>query len=307
MTIFIRTVAGGLGAAVALVASAGPAVASTVSATTGGATAVVGQLVLEPTARGYQGTLPITVTNHSAQPVSHLLITEPVAGSWRGTLSNEFCMVVVPKQYVRTFDCMVSLGAGQSRTYTARFEVLTHTRPYAMSARGGQVAVQVGHDAPVTTSATFRTLFRSTDGSRQGRRPYRQDRTTEAAIATGEARLVQQADGTFAGWLPVTARYDSDAANHFLDVAATLPAGVDIVDMDPPDMPVFSTGFLVPGGAFTEGEERIFRVLLTAPAGTAPGLLGTGTFAVSTYYEGGAAPEGDPSDNTVTFPIRVGA
>ena len=301
-----RSAAAAIGAAAVLLAPAAGAVAAPAAATSeGAATASVGRLVLEPSTRGYQGDLPITITNDSDRDVSHVLITEPVAGSWRGTVSNEFCMVAVPKQYVRTFDCAVPVGPGKSYPFTARFEVLTRTRPFAMSVDGGQVAVQVGYESPVTTTTSFRTVFRSTTGSLTDPRPYVQDSSAQASIKTGEAQLNRQADGSYAGWLPVTVRYRSDAPHNYLNVRAALPAGMDIVDMDPADLPVFADGFVVPGGAFMEGERRTFRVLLTAPAGADPGTLGTGSFTLEVFYEGGPVADRRPADNTVSFAISA--
>ncbi|MEU4781291.1 hypothetical protein [Micromonospora sp. NPDC023633] len=304
MTTITRRGLAAVGLAAALLAPAVPAAAA--PTTTGRAVAEVGRLVLEPSARGYQGTLPITVTNDTAQPVSHVLVTEPVAGSWRGTLSNEFCTVVVPKQFVRTYDCAVPVAAGQSYTFSARFEVLTRTRPYPMSTRDGQVAVQVGYDAPVTTVTPFRTLFRSTSGSLAGARPYRQDRTADASLTVGEARLTRQEDGRWAGWLPVTIRYGGDAPHNDLYVAASLPNGMDIPGTDPAsEVPTFAGGFLVPGGEFMAGEQRVVRVRLTAPADADPGVLGTGTFALEVVYEGGPVDDRLPADNAVSFPVTL--
>lgn len=300
MAVFVRTTLGALGAVLTLLAPVSPAVASGADAA---GEATVGRLVLQPSDRGYQGELPVTVTNHGDSSTARLLVTEPVAGSWRGTVSNEFCMVTTPKQYLRTFDCWLLVAPGESRTVTVRFEVLTRTRPYAMSAAGGQVAVQVGDDAP--GAAPFETVFRSTTGSLRHPRPYLQDTRARAAISTGEAVLTRRADGSWAGWLPVTVRYRSDAPHNYLNVRSTLPAGTDIEATDPADLPAFGTGFVVPGGRFMEGERRTFRVLLTAPAGTQPGALGTGEFVLQTWYEGGDVAEATPRDNVASFSISA--
>jgi hypothetical protein len=306
MAIATRITVGALGAALVLLVPATPAVSAAATGTSGSATATVGRLVLEPSSRGYQGELPVTITNPTDSYVSHVLITEPVAGSWRGTVSDEFCLVTVPKQFVRTFDCALPIGPGETYSVTARFEVLTPARPYAMSAVGGQVAVQVGYESPSTTTAAYRTVFRGTTGSLRHPRPYEPDASTRASIAVGEARLTRQEDGRWAGWLPVTVRYRGDAPHNHLGVLAALPAAVDMEATDPGDLPVFGTGFVVPGGRFMAGEVRIFRVLVTAPAGTAPGTLGTGEFVLAPWYEGGDVPEATPRDNVATFPIEAG-
>ncbi|WBB79108.1 hypothetical protein O7606_23460 [Micromonospora sp. WMMD882] len=300
-----------VGVAAALTVPIAPTVAGAATgptgapgATGGGVTVDVGRLVLDPTSRGYQGQVTITVSNGSAKAVSHVRVTEPVAGSWQGTLTDELCMTTGPVEYRRSFDCAVHVPPGQSQRLTARFEVLTAPQPYPMYATGGQVGVKLGHSAPVTARQDFRTLFRSTSGSSDGVRPYRQDTTGDAGIVTPpEVLLTREADGRFTGWMRVSARWDSDAPHSSLEVRSALPDGMDIVDMDPVDLPVFATYFVVPGGRLAEGEERSFRIRLTAPAGSPVGTLGTGVFTVSSHYEGGDVPDRDPADDTASFTV----
>ncbi|MFG1677235.1 hypothetical protein [Micromonospora sp. NPDC049282] len=297
MTMQIRTAVGALGAALTLLAPSAAVAAPTAGPSTG-TTVSAPRLVLTPDVRGYQGELPITVTNRGDSPSVRLLITEPVAGSWNGTVSNEFCMTTVPISYQRTFECWLSVPPGASSTVTARFEVLTRPRPYAMSTDGGRIALR----SP-DVAKPFRTVFRSTTGSVRHPRAYRPDTRSRASIEVGEARLTRQSDGRWAGWLPVTVGYRGDAPHNRLVVASTVPTGVDLTETDPVDLPVFADGFTVPGGRFAAGERRSFRVKVTAPKGTAPGPLGVGEFVVGAGYEGGDVPEATPRNNVASFPI----
>ncbi|WP_141725436.1 hypothetical protein [Micromonospora pallida] len=78
LTTALLAVCGGL-----LLGAAGVAPAS--AAPTGDpASLTLGRLVLDPTSRGYQGSLPVTVTNESdVAEYFYVRIVEPVAGSFR--------------------------------------------------------------------------------------------------------------------------------------------------------------------------------------------------------------------------------
>lgn len=302
-----------LGTAIALPAwgSAVAAAPAGTGAAPGTAVITVGRLVLEPTARGYRADLPVTVTNNGTTPVHRVLITEPVPGSWRGPVGDEFCMLI-PDTHPRTIDCAVSVSQGESYTFGTRFEVLTRTRPYAMSAGDGRVAAHpIDLGAPAISATRYQTVFRSTTGSLRPARPYVPARQSNASITAGPATLTRQADGTYAGWQTVSVRYRNDAPHTSLFVDSTVPAGLDIEGTDPDSGPAFATGFRVPARVgtqdrnFMQGETRTFRVLFTAKATAAPGEVGTGTYHLRVNYDHIDVTDRRPADNTVTFPVRL--
>ncbi|MGC3864121.1 hypothetical protein ACPSM1_28505 [Micromonospora chersina] len=300
-----------LGSATALLAFAAPAAA----APTGGqldADVSVGRLVLDPTARGYQGSLPITVTNRGpAATYFSVTIVEPVAGSIGNVSPDSPCVYLSPQDNRRVVNCMVpgpNLEPGEARPFSVAFQVLTPPRDEAMIAEGGKVSVNVGDGNPaVGDRASFAARFRSTSGSLRHPVPYVQDSQARASIRTaGGVTLVRQEDGSYLGRLPVSVGWAGDAAHEYLSVeATTLPAGVRIWGTDPQDMPSFFTSFQVPGGRFMTGEQRSFDVLLRADPGTEPGDLGGVTFELSTQWYGGVVTDADPADNTASFAVSA--
>ncbi|MEV0807447.1 hypothetical protein [Micromonospora sp. NPDC050200] len=298
-----------LGTALAVLAAA--PVTAAVASTDAPAAVSADRLVLEPTARGYQGSLSVTVTNRSSAAEYYTVrITEPVAGSFRGVQPAGVCMSGGLAGDLRVFECEVpgpDLAPGERRSFAAAFEVLTSPRPYAMTAAAGRVEVVPGHTGQVADGEKFNTWFRATDGSLRHPQPYRQDTEAKAAITAtaGAVTLTRQADGTYAGRLPVTVRYAGDAPHDFLFVRATLPAGVEIAGTDPQDSPSFGGYFDVPGGRMAAGEERGFDVLFRAPAETVAGDLGTVGFTLTTWYGDGEVADTDPTDNTLQ--VAVGA
>ncbi|MEU8160329.1 hypothetical protein ACIP95_22930 [Micromonospora parva] len=302
-TITRRLLAGVLGAGVALTGLSGPAVAGP------GDTAVsVGRLVLEPTDRGYVGSLPVTVNyrGHDAAYLN-LAVTEPVPGAFDGLDPADPCNFGVP-QPARTIYCGVPGGAlqpGERRTFTVDFRVLTTTRPYAMVTPGGKVAIETGDRNPANDTAAFSALFRSTTGSLRAPRPYVRDTIADAAVSAGSATMTRQEDGSWFGRVPITVRVAGDAAHDAYWLAPTLPRGVDIGGTEPAD--VCTAHCMVAGGKFMPGEERTIALLIWAPAEVSPGDLGTGSVQLyGNFGWSGQLPDVDPADNIATFAVTAG-
>ncbi|WP_200206147.1 hypothetical protein [Micromonospora coerulea] len=299
-----------LGPAAAVLALAAPAAAA--PAATFDADVSVGRLVLDPTERGYRGTLPVTVTNRGTTGTYFsVTIVEPVAGSIGNLSPDSACGFQGLVENRRVVNCLVpgpDLRPGERRSFSVAFQALTTPRDVAMIAQGGQVSVNPGDGSPeVADQESFAALFRSTSGSLRNPVPYVQDTQARASISTaGAATLVRQEDGSYLGRLPVTVRWAGDAAHDLLFVDATaLPAGVAIWGTDPEDLPSFFTNFVVPGGRFMAGEQRNFDVLLRAEPGTVPGALGGATFQLSTQWDGYVVADTDPTDNVATFTVTA--
>ncbi|MEV4119094.1 hypothetical protein [Micromonospora sp. NPDC049645] len=298
-----------LGSTLALVA----ALPGTAALASTGAPAAIsaGRLVLEPTGNGYQGTLPVTITNRSrAADYYTILVTEPVAGSFDGLVPNGACIQAEPVDNRRVMACSVAgpdLAPGERRSLDVAFEVRTAPRPYAMSATGGRVEVVPGHTQQVAAGKDFSTLFRGTNGSLRNPRPYVQDTSANASLTagTGALTLTRQANGTYAGRLPVTVRYAGDAPHDYLSVQATLPSGVEIAGTDPQDSPSFGGFFEVPGGRMAPGAERAFAVLFRASADTVVGELGTVDLVLSTRYGADELADVTPADNRVQVSLSA--
>ncbi|QGN46756.1 hypothetical protein ACN26Y_10885 [Micromonospora sp. WMMD558] len=300
-----------LGAATALFALAAPAVAAPDRKA---ASLDVGRLVLDPTDRGYRGSLPVTVTNLGTTATYYsVTFVEPVGGSFEGLTPEEACVFNGLVDNRRQINCMVPgslLEPGERRRFTVNFHALTPTRDVAMTIKGGLISVNSGDGRDdVADRERFTTLFRSTTGSLRNPVPYVQDQQADVSITTaGAVTLTPQEDGSYLGRLPVTVTWDGDAAHEHLSVEAIgLPAGVMIWGTDPQDLPSFFTWFAVPGEQFIDGETRTFDVLLRAEPGTAPGALGTVTFDLDTMWDGNVVPDPDPADNTASFTVTVAA
>ncbi|MDW5324687.1 hypothetical protein [Plantactinospora sp. KLBMP9567] len=267
----------------------------------------VGRLVLEPTERGYRGSVPLTISYRGTETADlSLTVTEPVAGAFAAVDSDFPCFYGQRDgELRRDINCGANpIRAGERREYTLDFEVLTTTRAYAMSAVGGAVTVQTADSRPVTVTDSFDTLFRSTTGSLRNPRPYVQDTQTDATVTAGAATLVRQDDGSYLGRVPVTVRYDGDAPHDGLQLEAVLPDGVQLRGISPEAVCLFPW-CEVPGGDFMPGEERSMELLVSAPAGTAPGDLGTGTVRLHTVFFLDELSDVDPSDNAAAFSITA--
>ena len=136
-----------LGPAAALLAFSAPAAAAPAGHGLD-ADVSVGQLVLNPTERGYQGNLPITVTNRGrADTYFSVTIVEPVAGSIGNLSPDSACGFQGLQDNRRVVNCSVpgdNLKPGERRIVHCRLQALTTPRGVAMIARGGRVEVNVG-------------------------------------------------------------------------------------------------------------------------------------------------------------------
>jgi hypothetical protein len=303
-TISRRLVAGVLGAGLALLGTATPAAQAAAPADTSVST---GRLVLEPTDRGYAGSLPVSVTYRGTQAAYlNLTITEPVPGAFAGLTPQDACFNG-GQQPLRTIYCVVPGGAlqpGERRGFTVDFRVLTTPQAYAMSATGGRVTVETGDANPANDTRAFDTLFRSTTGSLRDPQPYVWDTETDASLTVGSATLTRQEDGSWLGRLPVTVRSAGDAAHDAYWLEPTLPAGVRLAEIEPEEM--CAGACTVPGGRFMAGEERSVSLLFRAPAEVAPGDLGTGSVRLYALLGwGDELTDVDPADNTATFGVTA--
>ncbi len=299
-----RLLVGVLAAGIALTGGAGPAVAAP-----GDTSISVGRLVLEPTDRGYAGSLPVTV-NHRGDTAAllDLTITEPVPGAFTGTTPDSPCLSGAA-QPVRTIYCQVpggTLQPGERRRFTIDFRVLTTVRPYAMFSDGGRVSVAAGDGNPANDTADFTARFRSSTGAPGRPRPYVRDTQPDAVVvAPGPANMAREEDGSWLGRLPVTVRVNGDAAHDAYWLAPTLPAGVRLAGIEPED--VCAVHCAVAGGEFMPGEQRTVTLLLRAAADVAPGDLGTGSVRLYALFGwGDELADVDPTDNIAAFPVIAG-
>ncbi|WP_431897189.1 hypothetical protein [Micromonospora haikouensis] len=286
----------------AALAPAGAAMARTAEPAsarpTGTATVSVGRLILDPTERGYRGSLPVTITNPGpAADHFWFQVREPVPSSFADSLQCDYADPV-DNHEVRI--CAVpgdggDLAPGESRSFSVGFHVLATPRAYPMSATGGVLDVFSAAGASVSTP--FGAQFRSTTGSLTRPRPvpYVQDARPDAAIdVTGPVTV----DPYGSYRLPVRVRYAGDAPHSSLYLKATnLPAGVVIEGTDPTSGPAYSDETLVPGTRMMPGEERAFDVVFSAPTSARDVTLELWT----AWF--GVSPDATPGDNVATFTL----
>ncbi|MFJ8577819.1 hypothetical protein [Micromonospora sp. NPDC093277] len=288
----------GLAGALALVAPPAQAAPSRSTAT------VADQLILEPTDRGYRGSLRVDLTYRGTEPGrATYVITEPIAGSYQNAEWGVSCYSggeLLPDGRTRV-ECDVPGGAlapGEQRIFTIDFQVLTNVRPYAMKAGKGEVAVKVG--GTLVTDKKFATKFRSTTGTLANPRPYVQDTQPDVAVTVaGDLTMVRQPDGWFEGRLPVTVSYHSDAPHLWVSISGrNLP-------------PSFGWPWsqecgheCVPGAPLMQGEARTFDLYFSAPSDTPLGDLGEVGVEV-TAWQRSQHPDANPADNVATFSLIV--
>jgi hypothetical protein len=298
-----------------LALGAAPAAAATPSTTAGTvvhgtASATFGRLILEPTARGYQGTLPVTVHNGGTETgFFRLLFREPVAGSFELTTPQQFCQTVTGiSGHRKTYDCFLDgIAPGADLTVNISFRVLTATKPYAMRATGGQLAISDTYitGAPYSAYRGYPTVFRSTRGSLHPAREYRQDTHADAGLTVAdEVTLTRQESGWYSGALRVTVRYGTDAAHDYLWMDTYVPDDRAIlIATDPADQPCLRT-CEAPGAKFMKGEERTFDLIFEAPPDAVTGTT-EATIGLSTVWRGSPVAERTPADNTATFRVTI--
>jgi hypothetical protein len=109
--------------------------------------------------------------------------------------------------------------------------------------------------------------------------------------------VTAQPDGSRSVRVPLTAAYRTDAVNDELELSPTLPAGVQLVGVDPPQP--CTARCLVPGGFMVKGDIREFAALFTVSAETPSGRF-TITLRVDTNNGTFDNPaDARPVDNTV--------
>jgi hypothetical protein len=297
-----------LSAAISATIIGSPAQAAPDEAAASSVSVSLGRLVLEPGPRGYTGSLRVTAKYQGDEPAYlNLSITEPVDGSFVGLDPIEACVFGTNDAGRRVVECGFPgerFEPGERRQVTVDFGVLTQPQAYAMASAAGQITVRSGSEPAASDTGSFVALFRSTAGSLRHPRPYVQDTTTDLTVTAGAAALVRQDDGTFAGRATVTVRYGTDAAHYQVGLEVTLPDGVRFDGVEPPEA-CGGLSCVVPGGPLMQGEVRTFGVLLSAPAGTVAGPLGSGGLAVDAHWGSTTHPDVDPADNTAAFAVTA--
>lgn len=283
------------------------------SAAEGGPVTVsVGSLALEPTDRGYTGTLATTVRNTGMEMVelSAVAIVEPVANSWQDIDVDGTCTFNWNADGRRTIFCEpgIGLAPGEERRIESTFQVLSKTRKYAMEALGGEVTVSVNYGT-FRSTAQFSTLFRSTRGSVADPRPFVQDTRSDITLKVGKAlTLTRDVDGRFRGRLRVKLTWHGNAPHQSVPVVLLgLPSGVLAEGTDPVGgMPCW-IGCEAPGGAFMQGETRTFDLIVSAAEDVVVGDYGTITAASSVFWgpPWEDMPDVDPADNTRTLRFKI--
>ena len=262
-------------------------------------------LILEPGERGYTGRIDVVVT-YTGDPTAGLgfRFTETVPASL-GQLSPDdvSCGIENGLPELRVWGCALfgdSENTSQQREFSIAFEVLTKPRARAMSAPDVPLEVIIGD---LRSEVSVPTLFRSTGGSLDNPVPYVQDTQTDLTVtAAKKVTLTKNADGEFEGWLKVRMKSRGDAPHENLAATFTgLPEGVAAWDIRPTDS-CFGTGCVMPGGAYMQGEARTAEIKIVAPAGTAPGSLGTASVTGGASW-GDRLTDVDPADNTASFQI----
>jgi len=275
-------------------------------------TVKVNRLILEPAEAGHTGVIRITVRNTGSEPYSDgVTITEPIADTLETIEGTSACGINEGPDGRLSYGCSLddAIAPGASAVIKVSFRSPAKPQPFA------QIAPQPGSVQAGAVTAEFPALFRSTSGSLRTPQPYVQDTVGTLAVTAADVTLTRQPDGTFAGSVPVTVHNNGDAAHRNLGTAVTVPAGIDgWPNIEPSDVCVpGAEGLPTPpggsgvscslyGGQLAEGHERTFEWILTAPAETAAGLLGTGTTLVKLGSRG--AQQSDNA-NIDTFTITI--
>ncbi|WP_328470894.1 hypothetical protein OHA21_05740 [Actinoplanes sp. NBC_00393] len=268
-------------------------------------TFTLNRLVLQPAEYGHTGSIRIVIRNRTSEPFSGgVTITEPLPYTTTKTEGASGCMLDKTPDNRTISYCGMDyvIEPGRSGVVTVQFRSPSKPQPFAQIAPTNG-SIEIGG---VTTE--FSALFRSTTGSLRNPRPYVQDTTPALSVAAGDVTLTRQEDGTFAGRVPVTVRNNGDAAHRGLGAELRSPAGVDPLSNIEPSEGCFpiedglGTICSVDGGQLAEGQERSFEWLLTAPAGTPAGPLGTGTTQVNLVTDGAAQAD---NANVASFAVTV--
>lgn len=265
----------------------------------------VGNLILEPTNRGYAGTLSATVTWNGPEATwMNVTIVEPVIGAWQNMANGDGCFWNETADGRRVNECGVSLQPGETKDITQSFRVLTTPRAYAMSAPSSTIWATQNQTA-ISKVKKYSTTFRGTNGSLKNPTPYVQDTLSNASITiSGSATMVQQEGGYFLGRVPVTVQWNGDAPHWYLNIDAALPSGWFLWDTDPTSGLPCAGGCSVPGNGGTQlmqGETSSFDLIIYAPEGTQPGSYGPFTAQIGAVWTDGFLTDVTPADNSATF------
>ncbi|MEV1071735.1 hypothetical protein [Micromonospora parva] len=295
----------GLTATIGWAVPAAAAPSASASASADAPTVAVSRLVLEPTERGYRGSLRVTVTNNSdSTDFLYFQIREAVAGSFFE--SAEFpCDPVGLSEGRQVRECGfpggVQVAPGERRRANVEFQVLTTPRSYPMIAAGGSVTVQSTAFGGLE-AVPFSAQFRSLDGKLTRPQTYLQDSQPDASIELA-GPVTEGPENTRR--VPVRVRYAGDAPHRDLEVNAQLPVGASILYCEPSAGPPWGGGAYVPGGQMMAGEERVFALFISRPSDPADEANPIDLELSTSWLE--TVPDVDPSDNTVTFNLAVAA
>ncbi|MEV4718133.1 hypothetical protein AB0J94_13190 [Micromonospora noduli] len=288
----------------ATIGGAGPAAAAP-STSADAPTFSLSRLVLEPTERGYRGSLRVTITNNSDSTQGfYFRVREAVAGSFSGGVESRCESDGVEEgRLVRT--CALpngnDLAPGESRRATVEFQVLTTPRSYPMIAAGGLVTAY-SYETGSLGTVPFSAQFRSLDGKLTRPQTYVQDTQADASVELA-GPVTDGPENTRR--VPLRVRYGGDAPQLGHSLTATqLPAGSMILFTDPHDGPVYGPQAFVPGGLLMQGEERDVALFISRPTDPADESA-TITVELATHYWMGTISDVDPSDNTVTFNLAL--
>jgi hypothetical protein len=301
--------AGAIALAASSVALSGAVAAH--AAPAGTVTVAVNRLVLEPAQYGHTGSIRIVVRNGTSEPVDGgITITEPIRETLDRVEGASGCTNNRTPDSRLMLLCYLdsAIRPGGRGVVTVHFRSPAKPQPYA------QVAPATGSVEVGGATAAFPALFRSTTGSLRKPVPYVQDTAQALTVTAGDVTLTRQEDGSFAGRVPVTVRSNSDAPHNELWTALATPAGIDDwPSIEPSDVCLVGGDIPVPpggkavqcavyGGQLAEDEGRSWEWVLTAPAGTPAGPLGTATTVVQ--QSGDLVPQTDGA-NTATFTVTV--
>lgn len=279
-----------------------------------GVTVTVNRLVLEPGESGHTGSVRIVIHNNSATAYTggNVAITEPIADSFTSAITGAWgCVYDYTADRRRISACgLDEIPAGGTAVVTQGFQSPAKPRRYA------QIAPEVGSVVVGDAAADFPALFRSTTGSLRNPRPYVQATTQALKVtAPSDVTLTRQADGTFAGTVPVRIKNRNDAAQTFLYEQLAAPSGLDqwpaidpstqcllgAQDLSVPEGGIGITCY--PSGQLAEGDTQTTVWTFHAPADAAPGPLGT----VTTKADLGSDTAAAQTDgaNLATFTLTV--
>jgi hypothetical protein len=280
------------------------------AAPAGGVTITVGPLILEPGTYGHTGSIRVAVRNGTSEPLSGgFTVTEPLPATTGAIEGASACPLgsTPDNRTISYCELDSAIAPGRTGVVTVRFQSPAKPQPYA------EIAPQVGTIEVAGVTTDFSALFRSTTGSLRHPQPYVQDTTAALTVTAGDVTLTRQDDGSLSGRVPVTVHNNGDAPHSYVDAAVAVPAGVDgWPAIDPGDACVGTDSLPTPpggnaivcgaGGQLAEGETRTFDWVITAPAETPAGPLGTGTTLVRLHEP--AAVQTDSANNH-TFTITV--